>query len=80
MACPVCDGTMQNLGGRYFWCHRCGTVKSNEFDLEPPAWIRQIMHVPQPLHGVCQQTIRTVHFEVVSENDVSTIKLLKIDN
>jgi hypothetical protein len=31
MACPTCEHTMQNLGvpeARYFWCPRCGTVRS----------------------------------------------------
>ena len=34
MACPTCDGTMENLGANYtdghaqlFWCPRCGTIK-----------------------------------------------------
>lgn len=29
MACPLCDHTMQCLGD-WFWCPRCGTVKSKK--------------------------------------------------
>lgn len=27
MSCPTCGHTMQNMGGAFFWCPRCGTVK-----------------------------------------------------
>jgi hypothetical protein len=29
MFCPMCDHTMQGIGGqkRLFWCPRCGTIK-----------------------------------------------------
>lgn len=47
MACPICDHTMQYVGGvtgpyRY-WCPRCGTIKDKVGDretFEAPMWTR----------------------------------------
>ncbi len=41
MACKVCDHTMQGLGEvrrtgiRWFWCNRCGTIKSEHPTPQP---------------------------------------------
>ena len=41
MSCPTCDHTMHSLGTapRYFWCPRCGTIKSCEADIAAPALV-----------------------------------------
>ena len=40
MPCPICDHTMQSLDGDRFgwwWCPRCGSIKSKQPDIPPVA-------------------------------------------
>ena len=64
MACPTCDHTMQRFDSGYFWCPRCGTLKSDdEISIQRPMVVNRCREFASTLGDYWKQLWRRLGIE-----------------